>query len=85
MDKAHDVQNVSFDGDMMLLLVDGTDYKVEISMHSTKLSKATLQQKQDFTISPSGYGIRWPELDEDLSVDSLIGIKHSSPFTKSAV
>lgn len=85
MDKAHNVQNVSFDGNTMLLSVDGKDYKVEISRHSTKLSKATLQQKQHFTISPSGYGIRWPELDEDLSIDSLIGIRHSSPFTKSAV
>jgi hypothetical protein len=85
MDKAHDLKNVSFDGDTMLLSVDGTDYKVEISGHSTKLSKATLQQKQYFAISPSGYGIRWPELDEDLSIDSLIGVRHSSPFTKSAI
>ena len=85
MDKTHNVQNVSFDGNMMMLSIDGTDYKVEISKHSTKLSEATLQQKQHFTISASGYGIRWPELDEELSIDSLIGIRHSPPFTKSVV
>ena len=85
MDKAHNVQNVLFDGNIMLLSVDGTDYKVEISKHSTKLSEATLQQKQHFTISASGYGIRWPELNEDLSIDSLIGFKHSPPFTKLVV
>ncbi len=85
MDKSHDVQNVSFDENLMLLSVDGKDYKVEISKHSKKLSNATLQQKQHFTISTSGYGIRWSELDEDLSVDSLIGIKHSHPAFKSAV
>ena len=84
MDKAHNIENVSFDGDMILLTVDGTDYKLEIRKYSTKLFKATLQQKQHFTISPSGYGIHWPQLDEDLSIDSLIGIKHTSPLTKSA-
>ncbi|PKN21436.1 MAG: hypothetical protein CVU65_16870 [Deltaproteobacteria bacterium HGW-Deltaproteobacteria-22] len=25
-------------------------------------------------MSPSGYGIHWPELDEDLSVDGLLGL-----------
>ena len=34
MDKAHNVQNVLFDGNIMLLSVDGTAYKVEISKHS---------------------------------------------------
>jgi len=85
MDKAHDIQKVEFDGDMLLLTVDGKDYAVEISKHSKKLSNATLQQKQQFTISTSGYGIHWPDIDEDLSVDSLIGIKHSPPVFKSAV
>jgi len=28
-------------------------------------------------ISPSGYGIHWPLLDEDLSVDGLLGIIHA--------
>jgi len=23
-------------------------------------------------VSPSGYGIHWPELDEDLSIDGMI-------------
>jgi len=35
-------------------------------------------------VSPSGYGIHWPELDEDLSVDGLIGIRHQSPFGETA-
>jgi hypothetical protein len=25
-----------------------------------------------FEVSPSGYGIHWPELDEDLSIDGMI-------------
>jgi hypothetical protein len=26
----------------------------------------------NFEVSPSGYGIHWPELDEDLSIDGMI-------------
>ncbi|OYZ50723.1 MAG: hypothetical protein B7Y15_08625 [Bacteroidetes bacterium 24-39-8] len=25
-----------------------------------------------FTISPSGYGIHWPLIDEDLAVDAIL-------------
>jgi len=28
----------------------------------------------------TGYGIHWPDIDEDLSIDGLIGIKHSFPI-----
>ena len=31
---------------------------------------ATAQQPKK--VSPSGYGIHWPELDEDLSIDGMI-------------
>ncbi len=27
--------------------------------------------------SPSGYGICWPDLDEDISIDGLLGVKHA--------
>jgi hypothetical protein len=36
------------------------------------LSKATPAQLQNFDISPGGYGIHWPELDEDISIKSFI-------------
>jgi hypothetical protein len=41
---------------------------------SKKLELATDIQRNLFTISPSGYGIHWPLLDEDLSVDFLIKV-----------
>ena len=30
------------------------------------------EPKKNFEVSPSGYGIHWPELDEDLSIDGMI-------------
>lgn len=35
---------------------------------------------QQYWLSPSGYGLHWPEVDEDLSVDGLIGTRHSRPM-----
>jgi hypothetical protein len=84
MDKAHEVREISFSGNRMRLWVDGRNYEVDISEHSKKLASASPEQKGCFVISPSGYGLHWPELDEDLSIDGLIGISHKSPVTKAA-
>ncbi len=37
-----------------------------------RLVKASQQQQQKFEISPSGYGIHWPEVDEDISIKSFV-------------
>ena len=84
MDKAHEVTKVSFSGDKMYLLADGREYDIDLSKHSPALANASSGQRQHFVISPSGYGIHWPEIDEDLSIDGLIGITHKSPLVKSA-
>ena len=39
---------------------------------STKLAEATDAQRRDARLSPGGYGIHWPQIDEDLSVVGLI-------------
>jgi hypothetical protein len=84
MDKAHDVGKISFRANKLRLQVDGKRYEIDISEHSRKLANASPGQKASFVISPSGYGIHWPELDEDLSIDGLIGISHPSPTTKAS-
>jgi len=83
MDKAHEVEKISFSGSVMFLRVDGRDYEVDISFQSQRLASATLAQRQNYIVSPSGYGIHWPDLDEDLSVDGLIGVKHRASLKKS--
>ncbi len=79
MNKVHDVQHVSFSGTTMFLRVDGRDYRIDIARESERLRTATSQQRQNFEVSPSGYGIHWPDLDEDLAIDGLIGVKHAPP------
>ena len=80
MDKAHDVQDVRFSGVIMSLRVDGRGYEVDVSKQSERLAKATPVQRAHFEVSPSGYGIHWPDIDEDLSIDGLIGVKHPFPL-----
>ena len=79
MDKAHNVEEVSFSGNTLLLRVDGKKYEIDIAKQSQRLATATQEQRQNFEVSPTGYGIHWPDLDEDLSIDGLIGVKHRSP------
>ncbi|MCX6354447.1 MAG: DUF2442 domain-containing protein [Candidatus Aureabacteria bacterium] len=76
MNKFHEVQDVSFSGIIMHLRIDGREYRIDIRTQSKRLAKATPKQRGNFEISPSGYGIHWPDLDEDLSIDGLIGVKH---------
>ncbi|MDP2982675.1 MAG: DUF2442 domain-containing protein [Candidatus Latescibacter sp.] len=30
-----------------------------------------------YKIQPSGYGIHWPLIDEDIAIDGLLGIVHT--------
>ena len=84
MDKVHNVGEISFRGDKMRLLVDGRRHEIPISKHSKKLASASPEKREHFVISASGYGIHWPELDEDLSIDGLIGVRQASPIAKTA-
>ena len=80
MDKAHDIQHVSFSGTIMHLRVDGKDYQIDIAVESERLRNATQKKRKNFEILPTGYGIHWLDVDEDLSIDGLIGVKHAPPF-----
>ena len=79
MDKAHEIQSVSFSGDVILLEVDGKEYRIDIMGQSERLARATPSQRKNFKVSPSGYGIHWPDLDEDLSIDGLVGAGRRAP------
>ena len=80
MDRAHEVEQVSFVGTVIRLRVDGHDYEVDVARQSRRLAAASPEERGNFIVSPSGYGIHWPDIDEDLSVDGLIGVKHERPL-----
>jgi len=74
MDKIHNIQKIGFDKDWFLITVDNQNIKVEISKISKKLFVASEKDRLDYHISPSGYGIRWPAIDEDLSIMGILKV-----------
>ena len=72
MKKVHRIQNLKFDNGHLKIKIDGKNFIFDVCKISKRLSKASLQEKQKFEISPSGYGIHWPLIDEDLSIDGLL-------------
>jgi len=56
----------------MSLNIDGKLIKVLLDKISSRLKAANDMQRNFYKISPSGYGIHWPLIDEDLAVDALL-------------
>lgn len=77
MNSYHKVENLKFEDDILNIMIDGVEYSFQIEDISKRLLKASEAERKIYNISPSGYGINWPIIDEDLSIDGLLGIKHS--------
>ncbi len=74
MNKLYNVQDLTFDGDVMVLTVDGECYHVAVKDASDRLFQASDIDRGLYKIAPSGYGIHWITLDEDLSIQGLLKI-----------
>ena len=61
-------------------LVDGRTISVPLAW-SWRLSEATPEQRSRFEILGNGLGIRWPEVDEDISVEGML---HGIPARRPA-
>ena len=54
-------------------LQDGRSVTVPLGWFS-RLRDATPEQRNRYEFSGHGYGIHWPEIDEDISVPGLLGL-----------
>ena len=70
----HSIENLYFSGEDMILTIYGKEMKIRVKDVSAVLSRATEKERQTFEISPSGYGIHWFLIDEDIAIDGLLGI-----------
>lgn len=68
----HKIQEITFEKDMISLKVDGKLIRILLDKISLKLKRANEMQRNFYKISPSGYGIHWPLIDEDLSISAMI-------------
>lgn len=81
----HDIKNLQFTGEYMLLTIDGDEKRFRTKEISLALERASQDERNVYEISPSGYGIHWPLIDEDISIDGLLGILHTKePKRKTA-
>ena len=72
MEKIFNISQISFDKEYFIIRINDQEYRFLIKTISEKLAKADEKQRNDYIISPSGYGIHWPTLDEDLSINGLL-------------
>lgn len=85
MNEHHEIEKVTFVKEKLIIVVDGKKYTFSLAAISQKLTEASRAQREKYEISPSGYGIHWPLLDEDLSIDGLIGIDHKPTRTRESI
>ncbi|MBK8541014.1 MAG: DUF2442 domain-containing protein [Ardenticatenia bacterium] len=66
------VKNVRCTRDSLRVdLLDGRTIIVPLAWYP-RLLHATASQRANWMIAGGGYGIHWPEVDEDLSVEGLL-------------
>jgi len=77
MNKLHKLKNIRIERNSLCLNIDGKDFKVGLKSISPILAGANNKERAEFEVSPSGYGIHWPLIDEDISIDGLLGVSHT--------
>jgi hypothetical protein len=66
------VKSVRSDEDTLRVdLMDGRSINVPLAWYP-RLLNATQEQRDHWEISGGGYGIYWPDIDEDLSTEGLL-------------
>ena len=66
------VRAVHVDADRLVVdLMDGRTIAVPLAWYP-RLFDATPEQRANWLIAGGGYGIHWPDIDEDLSTEGLL-------------
>jgi hypothetical protein len=56
---------------LVVALADGRTISVPLAWYP-RLSNASPEQRRRWEIAGAGFGIHWPDVDEDLSVEGLL-------------
>lgn len=85
MNEVHNVENLRFNDGKLVLDIDGIERSFLLRDISLALDNAAKEERMRFEVAPSGYGIHWPLLDEDISIDGLLGVVHQKAEMEIAV
>lgn len=61
--------------ELIIYFVDGRRLEVPLRWFP-KLRKASSRQRNKYRFVGGGLGIHWPDIDEDLSINGLIGLEN---------
>jgi hypothetical protein len=78
----HTVEEIKIENGIIFLKVDGQPVSKALNEISPVFISASEKELSYYELSASGYGLHWPLLDEDISIDGLLGIRHSPPQWK---
>jgi Protein of unknown function (DUF2442) len=66
------VSDVRFEDDRLIVdLADGRTIAAPVAWYP-RLDKATPAARANWEVAGAGYGIHWPDVDEDLSTEGLL-------------
>ena len=65
------VADVSLDDSLSVRLKDGRTISTPLAWYP-RLLHATPEQRRNWRIAGGGYGIHWPDIDEDISTEGLL-------------
>lgn len=78
-----DAQSVAVTDDTLTVdLADGRTISLPLAWYP-RLAHATRQERDNWRLIGQGQGIHWPDLDEDLSVESLLAGRKSAESPQS--
>lgn len=66
-------------GEELVICLDGREVRIGWEQCSPRLARATARQRRCAELSPGGYGVHWPLIDEDLTIGGLIRRRHDNP------
>jgi hypothetical protein len=61
------------DDQILVVLADGREFAAPLAW-SPRLAEATADQRKNWRLIGRGQGIHWPDIDEDISVASLLKV-----------
>jgi len=82
MNVYYKIEHLRFHNESLFLTIDGIEKEFAVKNLSSVLANASEAERLNYEISPTGYGIHWTLLDEDLSIDGLLGVLHKPEFAR---
>jgi len=58
--------------DALVVIMESGSVSIPWEKCSERLARASLVERNRVELSPSGYGIHWPLIDEDLAIGPLL-------------